>query len=566
MANLLYKPVYRESWAIIIGINEYQKAPVLTYACNDADSIQSVLAGTLNFPIHQSIILKDSEATKVRILDEFISLRDKASHPDDRVIFFFAGHGHTVQGNRGPVGYLVPVDGDAGNLNTLIRWDDITRNSELIPAKHIFFIMDACYSGLAMQRSMAPGIKRFVSDNLQRPARQVLTAGKADQTVADSGGPSGGNSIFTGYLIEGMRGKASNNEGILTANSLMAYVYQKVGLNSGSRQTPAYGHIEGDGDFIFLTPEQEHLKSELANDFLIETVLEYPETAEQGTLVSARKSLAALRGYADPHHPNFGRNDLSSKLGEARINERKRSIERAFSWLSVLVEPTANENIAVNISDMAASRNHGGWVQTGPDNYERFMLPSEHRTTFDSLLDFGEWEHNGKWTRYLKINRGGSLEYADTKNTFIEVEGLRLFKFVQIMGLTWQLLFLAKKILIESGYRSGVRLTLSLVGARDTALVNFSQQAGKDKTKWRDPLVESFAMSDISEKQKCTDPNLKIEQDLVIGRLGYQDSLKVIQSMARQIELAYNHHDAPRCFNVETDVFPWEQYSNEQRW
>ncbi|MBA5868823.1 MAG: hypothetical protein GDA68_02275 [Nitrospira sp. CR2.1] len=564
MANL-YKPVYHHSWAIVIGINEYQKSPPLTYACNDAESVRSVLIEKLNFPSQNIIVLKDAEATKDRILDEFISLREKASHLDDRVIFFFAGHGHTVQGNRGSVGYLVPVCGEADRLNTLIRWDEITRDADLIPAKHIFFIMDACYSGLAMQRSIPPGIKRFVSDSLQRPARQVLTAGKADQLVADSGGPSGGNSIFTGYLIEGLSGKASNEEGILTANTLMAYVYQRVGQHLSSRQTPAYGHIDGDGDLVLLMPQQEHLNNDLSSDYILETIREFPEVSDQGSLAPVRKSLAAARGYMDPVHANYGRNDLTSKLGEPSVRGQ-RSIERAFSWLGVLVEPTANEIISVNLSDKAANQDFSGWIKPNAEVHERFGLPSERRTTFNSLLFFREWEYEGKWGRYLNLNSDGSLEYGDTKNTFLEVEGLRLFKLLQIIGLTWQLLFLAKNILIDAGYRSGARLTLSLVGSRDTVLADFSQEPGKNNNIWRDPLTDPFGRSDITAKQKCTDANLKIEHEFVIGRFGYDDSITIMQSIARKIELAYNHQHSPRCFNVDTDVFPWAQYSNAQRW
>ncbi|MDT4895662.1 MAG: hypothetical protein QOH25_739 [Acidobacteriota bacterium] len=87
----------------------------------------------------------------------------------------------------------------------------------------------------------------------------MLTAGKEDEVVADGGGPLGANSIFTGYLIEGLRGAAKDANGVLTANLLMNYVYQKVGQDSRSQQTPHYGHIDGDGDFVLSTPDDSHL-------------------------------------------------------------------------------------------------------------------------------------------------------------------------------------------------------------------------------------------------------------------------------------------------------------------
>lgn len=164
---------------------------------------------------------------------------------------FFAGHGHTVTSIKGEVGFLVPSDGDSNDLSTLIRWDELTRGSDLIRAKHILFIMDACYGGLAVTRSFSPGAMRFLRDMMQRISRQVLTAGKADEVVSDLGGPLPNHSVFTGHLIEALSGKAKDNDGNLTANGVIAYVYQAVGSDASAQQTPHYGYLHGDGDLIF---------------------------------------------------------------------------------------------------------------------------------------------------------------------------------------------------------------------------------------------------------------------------------------------------------------------------
>ena len=144
----------------------------------------------------------------------------------------------------------------------MLRWDDLTRNAELIPAKHILFVMDACYGGLAVTRGVMGGGVRFLRDMLQRFSRQVLTAGKADETVADSGGPLPGHSVFTGHFLEGLGGKAAYGDGIITANTLMAYVYEHVAKDPHSRQTPHFGSVEGDGDFILQAPVLASLAAE----------------------------------------------------------------------------------------------------------------------------------------------------------------------------------------------------------------------------------------------------------------------------------------------------------------
>jgi len=152
------------------------------------------------------------------------------------------------------------VDGQIGELASLIRWDELTRNADLIPAKHVFFVMDACYGGLALtRRPFPPGSMRFLKDMLQRYSRQVLTAGKADEVVADAGGPRPGHSIFTGHALDALEGAAATADGIITASGVMAYVYERVARDPHSRQTPHYGFLDGDGDFVFHAPPLQAL-------------------------------------------------------------------------------------------------------------------------------------------------------------------------------------------------------------------------------------------------------------------------------------------------------------------
>lgn len=269
--NHLLKTDYSNSYALIIGINNYQKISPLGYAVNDAQEVSEVLISKLNFPKENVKILLDEDATKSNILKAYHTYTSDSINIDDRLIVFFAGHGHTLKGYRGDVGYLVPFDADTNDTSTFIRWDELTRNAELIRAKHILFIMDACFSGLAIYRDAKVGANRFLHDMYKRFSRQVITAGKADEPVADSGGPLPNHSIFTGHLIQGMLGNAANDLGIITANSLMSYVYTKVSQAPHSEQTPHYGQFDGDGDFILFCPDEFKQPSDpqIGTDYLI---------------------------------------------------------------------------------------------------------------------------------------------------------------------------------------------------------------------------------------------------------------------------------------------------------
>ncbi len=260
------QPKYEQSHALVIGIDNYSSAPPLRYAVNDAVAIAKVLEENFAFPSANVHTLLDKDATGDSIHEHFMSLTMKGTGPNDRVLFFFAGHGCTVRSRRGDVGYLVPHDGTIDSLMTLIRWDDLTRNADFINAKHLFFIMDACYGGLAIMRHLSPGATRFLKDMLLRPARQVLTAGKANEQVSDLGGPLPDHSVFTGHFLEALNGKAANSDGLITANGTMAYVYQMVAHDKDSRQTPHFGYLEGDGDFIFVAPQLPNLQKDEKED------------------------------------------------------------------------------------------------------------------------------------------------------------------------------------------------------------------------------------------------------------------------------------------------------------
>jgi Caspase domain len=255
--RFLLKPKYSNSRALVIGINDYKNTNPLSNAVNDAKAIGDLLIEKFDFPKEQVTYLINQEATKTRIIKSYLRFADEYSDSDERIIVFFAGHGHTKSGYRGETGYLVPYDAEMSDLSTLLRWDELTRNAELIRAKHMLFIMDACYSGLALTRNPGPGSCRYLKDMMTRYSRQVMTAGKADEVVFDSGGPLPEHSIFTGHLIEGLKGNAEDQHGVLTANGLMTYVYQKVANDENSRQTPHYGYFDGDGDFILSTPKKE---------------------------------------------------------------------------------------------------------------------------------------------------------------------------------------------------------------------------------------------------------------------------------------------------------------------
>ena len=112
--------LYRESWAVLIGIDDYTKWPKLRYAVNDANGMRDILVRKFKFKPEHVFTLVNREATRENILSV---LADKLGNPqlvkrDDRVFVFFAGHGITRKLPSGrDLGYIVPVEADVTNYH-----------------------------------------------------------------------------------------------------------------------------------------------------------------------------------------------------------------------------------------------------------------------------------------------------------------------------------------------------------------------------------------------------------------------------------------------------------------
>ncbi|WP_317205671.1 polysaccharide deacetylase family protein [Janthinobacterium sp.] len=252
---------YGNSWAVVIGIDDYAKWPKLQYAVRDSQGVRQTLVEKFGFAPERVLSLKNAEATRSNILAAF---HDKLAHggvqKNDRIFVFFAGHGATRKLSSGrDLGYIVPVDSDPNQFATdAIPMTEIQNIAESLTAKHALFVMDACYSGLGLTRGA--GSSSFLRDNAKRIGRQMLTAGGGDQLVAD-GGPNG-HSVFTWTLLQGLAGKADlNGDGLITATELAAYVAPAVA--SVSNQTPAFGSLPGSegGDFVFELPGETEFLS-----------------------------------------------------------------------------------------------------------------------------------------------------------------------------------------------------------------------------------------------------------------------------------------------------------------
>jgi uncharacterized caspase-like protein len=241
--------LYQNSYAVIIGVNAYDKWPSLEYAVKDARAMTEKLK-SLGF---QTTILLDQHATKDNILKILGDDLPQKVQKNDRVVIFFAGHGQTEEMADGTqMGYIVPVDADTRNIfSTAISMDQVRVFSRRLRAKHVLYLIDSCYAGLGLTRSgtIPPSERDYLRKITTRKAHQMLTAGGKGERAHEEGG----HGVFTKYVLEALDGAADRDErGFITFSDMASYVKPKVSRYTGTKQIPQYGSIDGEGEFVFV--------------------------------------------------------------------------------------------------------------------------------------------------------------------------------------------------------------------------------------------------------------------------------------------------------------------------
>ncbi len=253
---------------------------------------------------------------------------------DDRVLFYFAGHGKALdalENQEGPVGYLIPQDAILGDRNTYLPMQELHDALNALPCRHMLAILDCCFAGAfrwaSLKREIVPKVTvykerydRFISDR----AWQVITSAADDQKALDSLGLRGkvidGNEVhspFAKALFDALRGGADegadlNKDGIITATELYSYLRDKVETfteHHYKRQTPGLCPLKkhDKGEFIFLLPYFERDKLEDAPPLNLDN-----------------NPYRGLQSYDEKDsHLFFGRENLIQKLYQKAIDNKQ---------------------------------------------------------------------------------------------------------------------------------------------------------------------------------------------------------------------------------------------------
>ena len=221
--------LYKESHALVIGVSEYTKWKKLPGVLEDITAVRKALE---EHGFEVKVVKNPKNRNEIKNeLDSFISQHGR--EPDNRLLFYFAGHGHTIEKHGRNFGYIVPANSPKPDID-LNGFKDSAMDMQMIElfandidSKHVLFVFDSCFSG-SMLFSLNRGIPENISYKTAMPVRQFITSGSAEENVPDK-------SIFRDFFVKALEGEGDRDKDrYITGNELGEYLQKNVSVETRS--------------------------------------------------------------------------------------------------------------------------------------------------------------------------------------------------------------------------------------------------------------------------------------------------------------------------------------------
>ncbi len=245
----------RDAVAIIIGIQDYKRAPKADFANNDAKEFHEYAVRALGVKPEKIKMLIDDEADEVNIVKAFENWLPIQVNKDKTDIYvFFSGHG--LPAPDGKSLYFLPHGVDKELLSrTAVSQNDIVAALSAAKPKSVTMFIDACYSGQTRGGDILVANAKPVSlksdTNAYPPNFTVITASANDQISSSS--PELKHGIFSFYLMKGMEGEADvNKDGKITVGEMQDYLSDKVARQAMTLNRKQTTQLAGDADRVLV--------------------------------------------------------------------------------------------------------------------------------------------------------------------------------------------------------------------------------------------------------------------------------------------------------------------------
>ena len=242
--DIVFNPVTGgRNFLLIIAIDDYQSWPKLKNAVSDASSVKEVLIKKYRFVPDFIYELYNSDASKEKLRNVLIKIKQDISENDNLVIFY-AGHGdYNTDFNEGA---WIPYDARLNNSADYLSNSTLLSYLKSLESRHIFLIADACFSGSLF---VSDAEIAYQENNDKLKSRWALSSGNLEY-VTDGTGTE--HSPFAKFLVQALN---DNKRDKISVSELISYV--KFMVKNASQQNPVGKPLrvngnEG-GDYIFYS-------------------------------------------------------------------------------------------------------------------------------------------------------------------------------------------------------------------------------------------------------------------------------------------------------------------------
>ncbi len=224
----------QRTFAVIVGVSDYLVGQPgkgdLQFSDDDARSFYALLSSPAggSVPAEHIRMLIDRQATRNNVLQALTIFRQATRN--DRVIFYFSGHGER--------GMFLPYD--YGTNPTATLWhNDIKAAFLRSQAGTKFLLADACMAGTMKKRNSQPHPVVAANSSLHNPDSKVIIMLSSQDKEYSRETAQLKQGAFTYFLVKGARGAAdASGDGIVTIKELAGYVHQEVWKKTGKQQRP----------------------------------------------------------------------------------------------------------------------------------------------------------------------------------------------------------------------------------------------------------------------------------------------------------------------------------------
>lgn len=235
------KEVNYNTYALVIGNQNYRFASNVPYAIHDARVFADYCKRTLGVPVEHIHVAED--ATKQMILEEELDdwVSNIPNRENKKLIVYYAGHGVPDVKNKNKA-YILPTDVRGTNPQRGIALDAFyDKLGDLAFAQTSVFI-DACFSGVTRNNEGVTEGLRGVEIEAEEATFNdgnivVFSAAQGNETA--QGYPEEGHGLFTYYLLKEMQ----STEGLVKFGDLSDRITTNVSRQAGQlklhkKQTP----------------------------------------------------------------------------------------------------------------------------------------------------------------------------------------------------------------------------------------------------------------------------------------------------------------------------------------